>query len=211
MNIEQFRAAAAISGESAERWFAEVTEAMDEFGIDTPKRRAAFIAQIGTESAGFSRLTESFNYSVDGLVATFPRRITLMEARELGRRAGEKSVPLTRQMQIADIVYGKRYGNNLAGDGWKFRGRGLKQVTFHDNYLACGQALGLDLVTNPDLLLTEENAARSAGWYWNSTGCNQLADRGDFVGLTKRINGGTNGLVDRQARWAVAKTAFAVV
>ena len=208
MIIEQFRKAANLSPALAERWFAEITEAMDEFGIDTPARQAAFIAQVGTESAGFSKLSESFNYSVDGLIVTYPRRITPIEARQLGRQPGEKVVPVTRQMQIADIVYGKRYGNNLAGDGWKFRGRGLKQVTFHDNYLACGEALGMDLVTNPDLLLTDQNAARSAGWFWQANGCNAFADNGDFVGLTKRINGGTNGLDDRQQRWAVARQAI---
>lgn len=208
MIIEQFRKAANLSPALAERWFAEITEAMDEFAIDTPARQAAFIAQVGTESAGFSKLSESFNYSVDGLIVTYPRRITSIEARKLGRQPREKVVPVTRQMQIADIVYGKRYGNNLAGDGWKFRGRGLKQVTFHDNYLACGNALGLDLVTNPDLLLTDQNAARSAGWFWQANGCNAFADKGDFVGLTKRINGGTNGLDDRQQRWAVARQAI---
>lgn len=208
MIIEQFRKAANLSPALAERWFAEITEAMDEFGIDTPARQAAFIAQVGTESAGFSRLSESFNYSVDGLIVTFPRRITPLEARKLGRQPGEKSVPITRQMQIADLVYGKRYGNNLAADGWKFRGRGLKQVTFHDNYLACGDAIGLDLISNPDLLLTDQNAARSAGWFWQANGCNAFADAGDFVGLTKRINGGTNGLDDRKQRWAVSREAL---
>ncbi len=168
-------------------------------------RQAAFLAQVGTESAGFARLAENFNYSVDGLVATFSNRITLLEARELGRKAGEGALSLERQQKIANIVYGRRYGNDLPGDGWKFRGRGLKQVTFHDNYLACGKALGLDLVDDPDLLLVDENAARSAGWFWKANGCNAFADKGDFVGLTKRINGGTNGLDDRKARWERAK------
>lgn len=205
MNIEQFRAAAGLSAPNAERWFAEITEAMAEFGIDTPKRQAAFIAQVGTESGGFARLVENFNYSVDGLIATFPRRITLMEARDLGRKNGEGPLSLERQRKIANIVYGKRFGNELADDGWKFRGRGLKQITFHDNYLACGKALGLDLTSDPDLLLVDLYAARSAGWFWKANGCNALADSGDFVGLTKRINGGTNGLDDRKARWERAK------
>lgn len=205
MQIEQFRRAAGLTGAMAERWFAEVTEAMAEFGIDTLARQAAFIAQVGTESGGFSKLSESFNYSVEGLVATFPKRITLAQAGQLGRQPGEKAVPMTRQMQIADLVYGGRYGNNSAGDGWKFRGRGLKQVTFHDNYLDCGEALGLDLLSKPDLLLTEENAARSAAWFWHANECNQFADAGDIVGLTRRVNGGINGLADRKMRWEQAK------
>jgi putative chitinase len=208
MTIEQFRKAAGLSSDLAERWFAEITEAMDEFGIDTPKRQAAFIAQVGTESAGFSRLSESFNYSVEGLIATFGNRIPRADAMRLGRQPGEKSVPVSRQAQIASLVYGGRYGNDRAGDGWKFRGRGLKQVTFHDNYLDCGEALGLDLINHPDLLLEDVNAARSAGWFWEANGCNAFADAGDFVGLTKRINGGTNGLEDRKARWAHAKVVL---
>lgn len=208
MQIEQFRAAAGLSAQIAERWFAEITETMQEFGIDTPRRQAAFLAQVGTESAGFTHLVESFNYSVDGLIATFGRRITPLEARQLGRQPGEKVVPVERQQKIANLVYGRRYGNELPGDGWKFRGRGLKQVTFHDNYRACGAALGLDLIGNPDLLLVDENAARSAGWFWQANGCNELADRGDFVGLTKRINGGINGLFDREKRWVLAKSVL---
>lgn len=210
MKIEQFRAAAGISGALAERWFAEITEAMDEFGINTPKRQAAFIAQVGTESGGFTHLSESFNYSVDGLVATFGRRITMIEARQLGRQPGEKTVPLDRQARIANIVYGGRFGNDRAGDGWKFRGRGLKQVTFHDNYLECGEALGLDLISNPDLLLQDLHAARSAGWFWEANGCNDYADIGDIEGLTKRINGGLNGLADRKQRWATASAVLLV-
>lgn len=205
MQIEQFRRAAGLTGPLAERWFADVTEAMAEFGIDTLKRQAAFIAQVGTESGGFTRLTESFNYSVEGLLATFPKRINLAQAGMLGRQSKETSVPMTRQMQIADLVYGGRYGNSSAGDGWKFRGRGLKQVTFRDNYEHCGEALGLDLLSNPDLLLTEENAARSAAWFWHANDCNRFADADDIVGLTRRITGGANGLADRKMRWEQAK------
>lgn len=208
MNIEQFRKAANLTGALAERWFAEMTETMDEFGINTPKRQAAFIAQIGTESAGFTRLSESFNYSVEGLVATFPKRITLVQAGALGRKPGEKSVPLDRQAEIANLIYGGRYGNDREDDGWRFRGRGLKQVTFHDNYLPCGEALGLDLIAAPDLLLVDINAARSAGWFWEVNGCNDYADANNIEGLTRRINGGLNGLADRKLRWTTARLAL---
>lgn len=206
MNLTQFKQAAGISQALAERWYPHILKTITAFHIDTPKRQAAFIAQIGTESGGFSSVKESFNYSIEGLAATFPRqRISLEQCRQLGRKASEKSVPLDRHMQIANIVYGGRYGNNTNGDGWKFRGRGLKQITFHDNYKNCGQGLGLDLLSDPDLLLLDANAAMSAGWFWSFNGCSMFADTGDFVGLTKKINGGTNGLKDRQARWAVAK------
>lgn len=209
MNLNQFKQAAGVSQASAERWYPHVIAAMSKFHIDTPKRQAAFIAQIGHESGSFSKVLESMNYSVDGLAATFPRaRISLEQCRELGRKATEKSVPEERQVKIANLVYGKRFGN-AANQGWLYRGRGLKQITFLDNYRNCGEALGLDLVANPDLLLQDANAAMSAGWFWSFNGCSMFADKGDFVGLTERINGGTNGLKDRQARWAVAKLALA--
>ncbi|EFG7849486.1 glycoside hydrolase family 19 protein [Shigella sonnei] len=204
LSITQFRQAANISQQLAERWYPHVISACREFDISTPQRIAAFIAQVGHESAGFSRLEENFNYSVNGLIVTYPRhRISTEQAQALGRQPGEKKVPLERQVAIANLVYGNRFGNNAA-DGWRFRGRGLKQITFHDNYQNCGQVLGVNLVEQPDLLLQDEYAARSAGWFWASHGCNALADAGDFIGLTQRINGGTNGLSDRKSRHAIA-------
>lgn len=209
MNQSQFMAAANITADLAARWFNPLVSAMKEFGIDTPKRQAAFIAQIGTESAGFKQLSESFNYSVAGL-AVFGTRLTAAQREQLGRGNGELALSPARQQVIANIVYGGRYGNTQPGDGYKFRGRGLKQVTFHDNYLACGKVLGLDLIANPDLLTQDIPAARSAGWFWQANGCNAFADSGDFTGLTKRINGGFNGLADRQARLKIAEKVLCV-
>ncbi|EPK7525580.1 glycoside hydrolase family 19 protein [Klebsiella variicola] len=204
MNQMQFKQAAQITDALAAKWFPHIQKTMSEFGIDTPLRQAAFIAQIGTESSGFKSVVESLNYSVEGL-KIFGSRLTTEQRQRLGRKPGELALSPSRQADIANIVYGGRYGNVNPGDGWKFRGRGLKQVTFHDNYLACGKALGLDLIANPDLLLLDENAARSAGWFWKANSCNQFADKEDIVGLTKRINGGTNGLDDRKARYIIAK------
>lgn len=93
----------------------------------------------------------------------------------------------------------KDLGNTVAGDGSKYRGRGLIQITGRANYAECGEALGLDLIHRPELLEQPEHAAMSAAWYWSSRGLNSLADKGDFLAITKRINGGTNGLADRQA------------
>lgn len=208
MNQNTFQTAAGISSELAARWFSHVVATMDEFGITTPARQAAFIAQVGTESAGFKTLSESFNYSIAGL-SIFGSRLTASQREQLGRRNGESSLPVERQRAIANLVYGGRYGNKAAGDGYKFRGRGLKQITFLDNYLACGRALGIDLITNPDLLLQDEYAARSAGWFWKANNCNSFADADDFTGLTQRINGGTNGLADRKARLVIATKALA--
>lgn len=204
MTRDQFKKAAAISDVLAAKWYPHITAAMKEFGIDTPKRQAYFIAQVGTESGGFTVVRESLNYSVAGL-NIFGSRLTAAQREQLGRKPGEPALSQERQAAIANLVYGGRYGNNLNGDGWKFRGRGLKQVTFHDNYAACGKALNLPLLTNPDLLLEDANAARSAGWFWQANNCNRFADASDVPGLTRKINGGTNGLPDRIARTRVAE------
>lgn len=204
MTRDQFKKAAAISDVLAAKWYPHITAAMKEFGIDTPKRQAYFIAQIGTESGGFTVIRESLNYSVSGL-AIFGSRLTAAQREQLGRKSGEAALTQERQAAIANIVYGGRYGNNLNGDGWKYRGRGLKQVTFRDNYAACGKALNLPLLANPDLLLEDVNAARSAGWFWQANDCNRFADASDVTGLTRRINGGTNGLADRIARTRIAE------
>lgn len=209
MTKDQFTRAASLSADLAARWYPHLVSTMAEFDISTPARQAAFIAQIGTESGGFKTLSESFNYSIAGLT-TFGNRLTASQREQLGRRNGEGPLPVERQRAIANLAYGGRYGNKAAGDGYKFRGRGLKQITFLDNYLACGRALGIDLISNPDLLLQDEYAARSAGWFWKANNCNSFADSGDFVGLTKRINGGINGLADRQERYVVAKKALGI-
>ncbi|ELY2767181.1 glycoside hydrolase family 19 protein [Cronobacter malonaticus] len=196
MTKDQFMRAAGISSSLAEKWYPHIVEAMNAYGIDTPKRQAHFIGQIGTESGGFQSVQESLNYSVAGL-AIFGSRLTAAQREQLGRKPGEKALSPERQAAIANIVYGGRYGNNLNGDGWKYRGRGLKQITFKANYEECGKALGLNLVDSPDLLLQDKYAALSAGWFWKANGCNQFADAGDVNGLTRRINGGLNGLQDR--------------
>ena len=101
---------------------------------------------------------------------------------------------------IANMVYSSRMGNGPAesGEGWQYRGRGLKQLTGKDNYARCGQALGVDLVGNPDLLLQPLYAARSAGWFWKANALSTFADAGDIKGMTKKINGGFIGLEQRQ-------------
>lgn len=207
MNKTQFISATGITESLADKWLQHVVSAMKEFGIDTPRRQAYFLAQIGTESNGFRAAQESFNYSITGL-QIFGARLTEPQRQQLGRKPGELALSPARQEAIANIVYGGRYGNNLIGDGWKYRGRGLKQVTFKDNYAACGKALGLNLTDNPDLLLQDANAARSAGWFWKANGCNAFADAGDINGLTKRINGGFNGLQDRIDRTRKAEAAL---
>ncbi|CAJ0719360.1 hypothetical protein LMG6871_02814 [Ralstonia edaphis] len=99
-------------------------------------------------------------------------------------------------------------GNTQPGDGKRFMGRGLIQITGRANYAACGAALGVDLIEQPELLEKPEYAAGSAAWFWLQHNLNRFADRDDFVGLTRAINGGTNGIADRRALWERAKTAL---
>ncbi len=209
MDINNFQRAAGLSSDKAKRWFPHITAAMQEFGINDTDDQAMFIAQVGHESAGFSSLVESFNYSVAGL-ANFVRagRLSQNQANSLGRRAGEPSLPLERQRAIANLVYSKRMGNNGPTDGWFYRGRGLIQITGLSNYRDCGNGLKVDLVAQPELLAQDAYAARSAAWFYVSKGC--LKFTGDIVRITQIINGGQNGIDDRRARYVTAKKGLAV-
>jgi putative chitinase len=212
--------AAGVSREVAERWIEPVRSACAEFGIDTPQRVAAFLAQCAHESAGFTRLSENLNYSAEGMATVWPTRFAEQEPdpnRKGKTRAKKdakgKNIPnaLARMLHrkpelIANTVYANRMGNGpiASGDGWKHRGMGLKQLTGKDNQRRCGEALGVDFVSNPELLLTPAYAARSAAWFWKTNNCNRFADRGDIDGLTKTINGGLIGIADRKSRYTSA-------
>lgn len=203
MNQSQFQQAAVISAGLAARWFQPITDAMKEFGITEPKDKAMFIAQVGHESTGFSALVENFNYTPAALLTTFGRRVTNYQASMLGRANGKPA----SQEAIANLVYSNRLGNKAAGDGWKYRGRGLIQITDLTNYRDCGNGLKLDLVTNPELLEKDINAARSAAWFYVSKGCLKYTD--DLVRITQIINGGQNGINDRRVRYSKAKAVIA--
>lgn len=152
-----------------------IEAAMLEFGIDTPARQAAFLAQIGHESGGLHWLVELWG-------------------------------PTDAQRR-----YEMRYdlGNTNPGDGLRFRGRGLIQLTGRANYVKASEALDVDLIAEPQRLGEPELAARSAAWFWSTHGCNELADSGDFEKLTRRVNGGLNGYPERLGLWAAAKDALA--
>ncbi|HAX3614107.1 TPA: glycoside hydrolase family 19 protein [Escherichia coli] len=203
MNQAQFQKAAGLSAGLATRWYPHIDAAMKEFGITAVNDRAMFIAQLGHESEGFTSLVENFNYSVDGLKKTFGKRLTPYQCEMLGRVDGKQTA---RQPQIANLVYGGRMGNIAEGDGWKYRGRGLLQITGRENYTKCGTALKLDLVSTPELLEQERHAARSAAWFFALRGC--LLYSGDIVRVTQIINGGQNGLADRKVRYSRAQAAL---
>lgn len=202
MNESQFQQAAGISAELAARWYPHITAAMSEFGITAPLDQAMFIAQVGHESGGFTRIVENLNYSADGLKATFGKYFPGDTAQLYGRTADHPA----NQKAIANIVYAHRMGNIEENDGWNYRGRGLIQITGHDNYRDCGAGLGDDLILSPQLLEQDEYAARSAAWFFASKGC--LKRSGDIKAVTKIINGGTNGLDDRKARYEKAKSVL---
>jgi putative chitinase len=192
--------------ENAEKFLPFIQGACKAYDITTPQRVAGFLSQIGHESGGLSSLQENLNYSVDAILKLFGRhRISEADARLYGRTATQKA----NQKALADILYGgefgrKNLGNTEPGDGSRFIGRGLKQLTGRSNYKRCGDAIGTDLIANPEKLLEPVNAALSAGWFWSTNNLNALADKGDVAAMTKRINGGDIGLAQRQALYAAA-------
>ncbi|HHL5212157.1 TPA: glycoside hydrolase family 19 protein [Klebsiella pneumoniae] len=208
MNLQQFQKAAGLGAGLASRWFPHIDAALKEFGITSPVDVAMFIAQVGHESGSFSTLVESLNYAAERLVPLFgPRRITEQQAAALGRT---KTQPANQQA-IANLIYGgdwgkRNLGNQAPGDGWKYRGRGLKQITGLANYRDCGIALKVDLITHPELLEQDSYAARSAAWFYVAKGC--LKYSGNLVQVTKIINGGSNGIEDRRKRLGVALSAL---
>jgi putative chitinase len=173
------------------KWFEPLQETFEKYQINTPKRQACFIGQCMHESGGFKFLKENLNYSAKALMNTWPSRFPDMDTAEKFERNPEK---------IANKVYSGRMGNTEDGDGAKFIGRGLIQLTGKDNYRAFGEAIGEDLVSNPQLVEEPRYAALSAGWFWNRKQLNLLADSMDIDTMTKRINGGNIGIQDRIAK-----------
>jgi putative chitinase len=176
--------------------------AMNEFNISSDREQAMFLAQCGHESGGFSVVQENLNYKAEGLTKIFHRYFQDVDTASSYAHNPEK---------IANRVYANRMGNGDedSGDGYRYRGRGLIQLTGKDNYDACGAALKVDLTADPDYLETAEGAARSAAWFWSHNGLNRFADADDIVSCTKRVNGGTIGLEERTRYYQIAKSVLA--
>ena len=172
------------------KWVEPLNETFERFHITTPRQQAAFIAQCGHECANFKILEENLNYKAATLMKLWPKRFPTLDI------ANQYAMQPKR---IANKVYADRMGNRdeASGDGFRFRGRGCIQLTGHSGYYHAGQALGVDFVMNPDLVATPKFAVLTAGWFWSTHGCNELADAANWTGLTKRINGGTIGLNER--------------
>jgi putative chitinase len=193
---------------NSEKWLDAVVATCQEFEINTPQRVAGFLSQTSHESGGYTMLSENLNYRAATLAACWPNRFAVLGADKKPIKENGKNVPTAvansiagKPELIANLVYSSRMGNGPAesGEGWLYRGRGLKQLTGKDNYTRCGAALGLDLVGNPDLLLEPMAAARSAGWFWKANNLSAFADIDDIKGMTKKINGGLIGYEQRQA------------
>lgn len=186
------------------RVFAEPLErAFDRFGIDTPIRRAAFVAQAVHESRGFASLEEDLYYRrPERLLAMWPRRF---------QGYGDAARFLRNPRALANRVYGGRFGNGdeASGDGWRYRGRGLFQLTFKDNYRAAGAALGRPYVEQPELVALPEDAALTACHYWSTRNMNLLADSAQIDEITRRINPAMAGADDRRSNFDEALRAFA--
>lgn len=175
------------------RWVLSLNELLAEGDITTPKRLASFLAQCGHESANFTCLSENLNYSADALKRVFPKYFKDVNPLDYARKP-EK---------IANRVYANRMGNGSesSGDGWKYRGRGLIQLTGKSNYQRFADyQRNQDLVNNPDLVSNQyKYAILSAIWFWNINNLNNYADKEDLRTMTQRINGGFNGLESRTA------------
>jgi putative chitinase len=193
------------------KWLDAVTQTCAEFEINTPQRVAAFLAQTSHESGGYTMLSENLNYRATTLAGCWPNRFAVLGPDKKPKRGDKGALIPTavanaiagKPEPIANMCYSGRMGNGPAesGEGWAYRGRGLKQLTGKFNYEKCGRDLGIDLVGNPDLLLEPTYAARSAGWFWKSNSLSTFADKGDLEGMTKKINGGLIGYAERKAKY----------
>jgi putative chitinase len=180
-----------------DEWYDALSKVLPEYDITTPQRVAAFIAQCAHESGGFKALKENLNYQAASLCRVWPR---LFPTIEIANQYAHKPE------MIANRAYGNRMGNGdeASGDGYRYCGRGLIQLTGKDNYTAFAESIETPIEDLPEYLSTFEGAVQSAAYFWSENNLNQYADSGDILTMTKRINGGTIGLEDRKKHYAHA-------
>ena len=201
--------AALIPGnKDVDAWHAALVEVMPKYGINTERRAAHFISQCAHESGNFRTLEENLNYSEKALNAVFGRYFGAAPKRNAAEYARNPE-------KIANYVYmdeyrskGGQMGNIQEGDGWRFRGRGLKQLTGRNNYTGFGKSIGMTAEEAAEYVATPKGAVESACWFWDTNKLNTIADTDDVVKMTKKINGGNIGLADRQARYKKAMEVF---
>lgn len=184
------------------RWAHLLSDVLPIYGITSKKQVCSFIAQTGHESLDYTILTENLNYSAQGLLKTFPKYFDASNVNVYSRNA----------QRIASRVYANRMGNGneASGDGWKFRGRGILQVTGKNNYQRCSQFIFKDdrLLVAPEELLKPEFALHSACWFWKINKLNDISETGSVSSVTRIINGGQHGLDDRQKRYDLAMSRY---
>lgn len=201
LNSNQIAVACNTSQSIAAQWLVAIGTAFQRFEFH-PLEQAAFLAQVGYESDGLTRTDENLNYSSERLLVVFPKYF-------------DKNIALQYERKppaIANRVYANRFGNGneASGDGWKYRGRGLIQITFHDNYQMVEDRIGIACVDNPDLLLTKQNAVDSAVAFWIENDLKEPALFQDIDTITKRINGGLSTAAARRDRYAAALKVFGI-
>ncbi len=178
----------------ADHWFEALCQILPDYDINTIPRVAAFLAQTAHESGGYRAIKENLNYKAESLMRVWPRYFPSLD---IAKQYAHK------QEAIANRAYANRMGNGPeeSGDGWKFCGRGLIQLTGKDNYSRYAESLEISLDEASEHLTTFEGCVQSAAWFWEANNLNQYADNGDILTMTKRINGGTLGLADRQKHY----------
>ena len=177
-----------------DQWCEALNKILPDYEIDTPGRIAAFIAQTSHESAGYTALHENLNYQAASLMRVWPRYFPDMATAQAYAHQPER---------IANRAYSNRMGNGdeASGDGWRYCGRGLIQLTGRSNYQSFADSIETDLSEIPAFLQTFEGAVQSACWFWEANNLNKWADLGDIERMTKIINGGTLGLADRKKHY----------
>jgi putative chitinase len=186
-------------------WYEALCEILPKYGITTERRVAHFISQCAHESNNFRSLEENLNYSEKALNAVF--------GRYFGPGKRDAAEYARNPEKIANYVYqdefrSSKMGNVNEGDGWRFRGRGLKQLTGRDNYTRFGKSVGMSAEEAAEYVATEKGAIESAAWFWGANNLNDIADTDDVTRMTKKINGGNIGLADRQQRYTKAMSVL---
>jgi putative chitinase len=199
---EQLAKLAPHAGSRVDVFLDPLNAAMEEFGINTDARRSAFLAQVIHESDQLAAVSENLNYGANALMRTWPKRFPNSVMAAAYERQPEK---------IANFVYANRMGNGAleTGDGFKFRGAGLLQLTGKDAHQACAEYFGISIDGIGEWLRSPEGACRSAAWFWQRNGLSTLADAGDIQSISKRINGGAIGIEQRLALFGLAKQVLA--
>jgi putative chitinase len=207
ITLQQFQQMIPTNREAAD-WYAIAIELFPKYNINTPNRIAGFMAQCAHESGDFRVLEENLNYSAEVLNRVFGRYFGAPPKRNAAEYA-------RNPQKIANYVYmdefrspNSRLGNTQPGDGWKFRGGGIKQLTGRSNFARFGSSIDMTADQAADYVRTKKGAFESACWFWRTNNIERFADRDDIDGMSRAINGGDNGLEDRRNRYNRAKSVL---